>query len=95
LLKGPDQNAKVASILGMYVEVPPAVMIPGQTVKAQAGGGIMTAPMELVPMEVTKVEVDYRDAWNNPHSTKLCIFVTYWQIKDFEYCPWPGSNSMN
>jgi hypothetical protein len=40
-------------------------------------------------MEIVKVEVDYRDAWNNPHTTTLCICATYGQIKRFEYYPTP------
>jgi UPF0716 family protein affecting phage T7 exclusion len=93
--KGPDLSNKVGSTLGMFVPVPPGLMIPGQTAKAEAGGGTMTGTMMSVPFEMTKIEVDYRDAWNKPHTTKLCIYVTYWQINHFDYCPMPGSNSMS
>jgi hypothetical protein len=49
--------------------------------------GTMTGTMTAVPFQMTKVEVDYRDAWNRPHTTRLCIYVTYFQIDQFDYCP--------
>jgi hypothetical protein len=82
-----------------------AVQAPGRFFQPESGfwrllshadfSGDRCAVLTDVPFQMTQVEVDYRDAWNNPRTTKLCIYVTFFQIDHFDYCPMPGSNSMN
>jgi hypothetical protein len=92
IVNGLNPNT-IGSIIGMIAPSPPNILIPQQASKLEFGGVRMERTIEMQPLAIVRVRVDYLDIWKERHTTKLCFYMSWRMVEAFNYCPDPDSNS--